>query len=546
MKRSHSVIPFTLSLVLSLLLGLFSAQPSFAELSCTSLLESPLYRPVALKTQPSQVLSDPLIEEARELKAFDDFKILSDLTPKRLSQAKRAEIFENASAIESYADRRSAVQYLIESLYNYRPELISVRHSSLKPQTTIENQEFKSLFDYIERTWRSLIRRTPVRTSSTLIPLPYPFVIPGSRFQEGYYWDSFFTIPALLKTGREDLVLGQIQNFLFLLKNYGMIPNGSRQYYLSRSQPPLLSHMVRLYLEHQITKNGKLSGEEMRWLKLEVFPLIKTDYEEFWMNPETRFNSTTELNNHFDSIHAPRPERHSSDVEEVLARTYCDVRAECESGKDFTAAFDGQASKYNGVMLNSILYLVEKDLRWFSSLLNYPANEKKFKRAADKRKRQMYKYLWDSKSKVFRDYNPYEERQSAVITADAFLPLYAGLLRFHDAKSTSRRLLRELEKPGGIMSSNVFSGKQWDAPYGWAPHHYFAVHALMKYGYVKDAERIKNKWIRTVNKVFLESGKVIEKYDVVNSAAPHEDGEKYITQEGFGWTNGVIQHFLLP
>lgn len=506
--------------------------------SCETLLESELFQHVKIKEAPAQALIDPLIEEARQLKAFDDFKILSDMTPQRLNKAQRAAALAKASRIEASKGRTKAVRFLVEAFYKYKPELLSVNHTSLKSRYMVQNKKHKRTFAHIEWMWRVLIRRTPTQTSSSLLPLPYPFLIPGSRFQEGYYWDTFFAFPALLRTGREELVRGQIENFLFLIKNYGLIPNGSRQYYLSRSQPPLLSQMVRLYVNHKMEK-GKLSRSDMRWLREEVFPLVKKDYEKFWMNSKTRYDRSTGLNHHFDSLDIPRPERHASDVEEALARTYRDVRAEAESGKDFTDAFEGLKTQYAGVMLNSILYQVEKDLSWMAELSGKTQEQKKYLQASKRRKERMYKYLWDSKSKVFRDYNFVTKHQAGAITADAFTPFYVGLVKEEHAAPMMEFLLDELEREGGLMASNIYSGKQWDAPYGWAPHHYFAIAGLKDYGFTEDAKRLAQKWVDTVDSVHEKTGKIIEKYDMIKKAVPKESGDKYITQEGFGWTNGV-------
>jgi alpha,alpha-trehalase len=40
-------------------------------------------------------------------------------------------------------------------------------------------------------------------------------------------------------------------------------------------------------------------------------------------------------------------------------------------------------------------------------------------------------------------------------------------------------------------------------------------------------------------RVFRQTGKLTEKYDVVHANKPGGGGE-YPTQDGFGWTNGVL------
>lgn len=492
----------------------------------------------AIHSQPSVALRDPLIEEARVLSVVDDFKMLSDLSPRLLTAERKAQIEKRSVQIEKQKDRKTAVRFLIKSLYEHKQELLPVDLPELKAKWTIKNEKHAKTFEHTEKMWSVLTRKTPAQTSSSLIPLPHPLLIPGARFQEGYYWDSYFAFPALLSTGRRSLVQGQIQNFLYLVKNYGLVPNGTRDYYLSRSQPPLLSQMVRLLVEHEIRQFGKIKPSTLRWLRSEAYPLIKRDYAKFWMNPKTRYDAKTGLNRHYDSENTPRPERHSSDQEEAIGNTYRDVRAEAESGKDFTDAFDGEASNYAGVMLNSILYSVEKDLSWLAHTLEKPAESRQFLSAAHKRQKAMNTYLWDAKTGVYRDYNLRTGLASTIVTADTFAPLHAQLATPEQAQKVAENLYR-LERAGGLMSSEKNSGKQWDAPYGWAPHHYFAIDGLRKYGFHTDAHRLAQKWVETVDRIFQRTGKIIEKIDATTGDVPIENGDKYPTQDGFLWTNGV-------
>ena len=72
-------------------------------------------------------------------------------------------------------------------------------------------------------------------------------VVPGGRFREVYYWDSFWIIRGLLQCEMYDTVKGMLLNFVHLIEKFGKIPNGGRKYYLNRSQPPLFIQMVREY-----------------------------------------------------------------------------------------------------------------------------------------------------------------------------------------------------------------------------------------------------------------------------------------------------------
>lgn len=539
-------IPQGKSALLGLLFILWTT-PSYANI-CRFYLESSALIPYATTNEPSagvplvkntlsRTLRDPLIGRAMEIRLVDDFKSLVDLVPKNLTEDHRMELLMRAESYFPPTNEQGKLSFLLNQLYETRSELLPLPDAMTAPRYTLsESSPHKPVFDYIEATWKKLLRRTPEHTESTLIPLPYPIMIPGSRFQEAYYWDSFFAVHTLIRTGRSDLVRGQINNFLFMIKNYGLVPNGNRDYYLSRSQPPLLSRMVRVYLE---SKKGILSPKDIGWLAEEVIPLIKKDYLEFWMNPETRWDPVTGLNHHYDAINLPRPERHASDLEEIIAKTYRDVRAEAESGKDFTAAFLGEATKVTGVLLNSILYGVEQDLAWFYSLIGDSTSSQKFLMAAQKRKSLMNKYLRDPASGLYFDYHLVLKQRVPVLTADTFVPLYMGMVNPAQARRFSVQALSRLEVAGGITGSDVVSSKQWDAPFGWAPHIMFAVDGLRKYGQQDLALRLAKKWTGTIDRSFAQLGTVLEKYDVVRAAAPIENGDKYTTQQGFLWTNGV-------
>jgi alpha,alpha-trehalase len=62
-----------------------------------------------------------------------------------------------------------------------------------------------------------LTRKADERTEkdSSLIPLPNAYIVPGGRFGEIYYWDSFFTMLGLQVSGRVDMIQNMVDNFLF-------------------------------------------------------------------------------------------------------------------------------------------------------------------------------------------------------------------------------------------------------------------------------------------------------------------------------------------
>ena len=86
-----------------------------------------------------------------------------------------------------------------------------------------------------------------IKSRSTLIPLPHSYIVPGGRFREVYYWDSYFTMLGLMQSGEFELVAHILDNFAYLIETVGHIPNGNRSYYITRSQPPFFAQMVELF-----------------------------------------------------------------------------------------------------------------------------------------------------------------------------------------------------------------------------------------------------------------------------------------------------------
>ena len=89
-----------------------------------------------------------------------------------------------------------------------------------------------------------------------------PYVVPGGRFDEMYGWDSYFIVLGLLEDERLDLARGFVDNFTYVIEHYGATLNANRTYYLTRSQPPFFTSMLRAVWEATPPKR-----RDVRWLK---------------------------------------------------------------------------------------------------------------------------------------------------------------------------------------------------------------------------------------------------------------------------------------
>merc|ERR1719204_216054 len=129
------------------------------------------------------------------------------------------------------------------------------------------------------------------------------------------------------------------------------------------------------------------------------------------------------------------------------------------------------------------------------------------------------------------------------VTAASFVPMYFGVASQEQAEAQVPAILKELLVEGGLMTSNIESGQQWDAPNGWAPLQWMAVNGLKKYGFEAEGKEISERWLALNERVFKSTGKMMEKYNVAGAGSEGGGGE-YPNQDGFGWTNGVALGLL--
>jgi alpha,alpha-trehalase len=416
----------------------------------------------------------------------------------------------------------------------------------------------RTMEDHIRALW-SVLTRAPDAPDprSSLIPLPYPYVVPGGRFREVYYWDSYFTMLGLIASGRTDLVRSMLDNFAYLVGTVGHIPNGNRSYYLSRSQPPFFAAMVGLYAAATDT------AAALRYLDA-----LEREHA-FWMDgaerlaPGEAYRRTVRLydgallNRYWDDRPEPRPEAYRQDYQ--LAQTlppagrdafYRNVRATAESGWDFSSRWMRDATDLRtlettelvAVDLNSLLYHAERmiaALRRFRGGAGDQAVATRFAAAARERRRALLAVAYDSAGGFFYDVRwPSGERVTDRPSLAAAAPLYFGLATAEQGRAVAARLERDFLKPGGFVTTTVSSGQQWDAPNGWPPLEWLAIEGVRRYDRADLARSARDRWLALNRRIYRATGKMTEKYDVVDLERPAGGGE-YPTQDGFGWTNGV-------
>ncbi len=389
------------------------------------------------------------------------------------------------------------------------------------------SEKYSTVLEHIDKYWDRLICHHTV-DAETNIGLPRRFVVSNTdMFKEMYYWDSFFIATGLRSTPRRGLVIEITENLIYLLKRFGRIPNASRFYMLSRSQPPFLSSLVLMAYEILIEKDP--SERTSSWLRY-AYDAVEQEYRGVWRG--TSFPNDRE-------------------VRENLSRYY-DLNiwhnaAEAESGWDMTPRFDNRCLDFVAVDLNSLLYKYEIDLSRMSDILKLDTVEY-WKREAQSRISNVNSLLWNEKQELYVDYDLRNNKQSNFISVASFFPLYSKLASKDKADQFINRWLPKFETEYGVVTSEKWDqdpgdySKQWAWPNGWAPLTWIVVQSLLNYGYILDARRIADKWLSLVSELFMESGELYEKYDVVHGRRAVSD--RYPDQVGFGWTNAVFIDFV--
>ncbi len=415
-----------------------------------------------------------------------------------------------------------------------------------------------SLRAHIDELW-NFLARSPADSPphSSLLPLPKSFVVPGGRFREIYYWDSYFTMLGLLESGRRDLTEDMVEDFAHLIDEYGHIPNGNRTYYLSRSQPPFFFEMVAL-----LSPQNPAAGFA-RYLRE-----LKREYS-FWMAGGEKLRPGSAhrrlvalapgvlLNRYWDDSDTARDESYREDT--VLARSgqrpprqfLRDVRAAAESGWDFSSRWLADAHTLRTidttavvpVDLNSLLFGLERAIGSGCERAEEKDCAREYSRRAAARRAALDRYLWDATRGVYLDYDWPQRRRVPRVSAATLYPLFTGAASSAQASAVAAGVSAQLLKSGGLVTTTVNTGQQWDAPNGWAPLQWIAVAGLNAYGETQLAGQIACRWVVNVSRVYRESGKLVEKYDVLTVDRPGGGGE-YPLQDGFGWTNGVTRKLL--
>lgn len=499
-------------------------------------------RPLAVSPyDPSRDLGG-LFVDAQMMSVYQDSKTLVDATPRR----------DPHEVADAYAAEKGKPNFSI------RKFVAREFTAPASPDVAAPDGATRTMEQHIEDLWPMLTRQADVNDPrSSLLPLPRPYVVPGGRFREVYYWDSYFTMLGLVESGRVAQMGNMLDNFAHLIRTVGHIPNGNRSYYLSRSQPPYFAAMVGRYA------SAADSGKAVAYLEA-----LEAEHR-FWMDgvdsltPSTAYRRVLRLadgsvlNRYWDDRPEPRPESFKEDFtigqgldEPQRELFYRNVRAAAESGWDFSSRWmrnpkslaSLETTALAPVDLNSLMYHAERTIAALRRVRNARGDAsaaRQFDALADARRTAVLRHMWDPVSGFFYDLRwQTVERVTDRPSLAAAAPLYFGLSTPDQAARVAARLAKDFLKPGGFTTTLITSGQQWDAPNGWPPLQWLAIEGVRRYGATALADSARTRWLALNRKVYSATGKLTEKYDVWDLSKVAGGGE-YPTQDGFGWTNGV-------
>ena len=534
-------------------------------------VEEELMLDIALNyaTDPCELKLDEMTEVEPEPEMIEGFPASDALTP----ADRYLELFEHVQSTRIFADSKT----FPDCAPKIDPLDILIRYRRVKRRPGFDLREFvnahfwlpqdyskeyisnpeHSLKEHIDNLWPTLTREPQDHIPwSSLLALPQAYIVPGGRFSETYYWDSYFTMLGLAESGRGDLLKCMADNFAWMIEMYGHIPNGNRTYYLSRSQPPVFALMVELFEEDGVRGARRyldhLLMEYNFWMDGADSLMLNQGYRHVVRMPNGAL-----LNRYWDDRDTPRDESWLEDVETAkhssrpANEVYRDLRAGAASGWDYSSRWlrdtDRLASirttQFIPIDLNAFLFKLESTIANISGLKGDRETETKFRQKAAERRAAVTHYLWDEKDGCFRDYD-WRREQQARFSAASIVPLYTGMATHDQADRLAEVVRARLLTPGGIMASDSESGEQWDKPNGWAPLQWMAIQGFKLYGNDALGDEIAHCWLKTVNHVYQRHHKLVEKYHIADSTPQEGGGGEYPLQDGFGWTNGVVRRLI--
>ena len=515
----------------------------------------------------------PLLQTVQLAEIFPDSKTFVDLSQRNDPDITLTNFYNLMNATNNKPNR-TEVAWFVDQNFVSSTELSNWTLPDWKESPAIlkrvRDSKYRDWLRNLNVIWKSLARKMnddvakyPERHS--LIYVKNGFIVPGGRFKEFYYWDSYWVIEGLLLSDMYQTAKGMIDNFVYMVEKYGFIPNGGRIYYLMRSQPPLLHLMVSKYLE--FTGDYDYLGT--------IIAMLEKEFA-FWQREkmvDVRVNGRTYKMGHYsvDSTR-PRPESYREDYqmaqnlpEKSRDFFYNNIKAGAESGWDFSNRWcigNNQNSVLSllnistqhviPVDLNAILQQNARLLSEFHTILGNSAKSQYYAKIAAELQIAIDNVLWNEEAGMWFDYDMKNNRPRNTFYPSNLAPLYTKSYNRHLRVLYAMSAVKYLQSQnidsffGGTPTSLNYTGEQWDYPNAWPPLQSFIVMGLYmteEEAAVNFARELASRWLASNYIGFSDNGQMFEKYD---STVPGQGGGggEYSVQTGFGWTNGVVFEFL--
>uniref|UniRef100_A0A914CCA9 Trehalase n=1 Tax=Acrobeloides nanus TaxID=290746 RepID=A0A914CCA9_9BILA len=432
---------------------------------------------------------------------------------------------------------------------------------------SIKDQRLKRWALKLNEIWRFLCREIdPIVKNEadrfSLLYVPNRFVVPGGRFREFYYWDAYWIIKGLIASGMLETSRMMIENFVYMVNQFGFVPNGGRIYYSKRSQPPLLLGMVYEYYE---------ATQDREFIR-KILPTLEQEVK-FW---EENRNVTVKINDRTYNVfqyrtvtNVPRPEMYAADKnlvkqitkESEKRRILRDVASAAESGWDFSSRWFADKLNLHSIETTNVVPVdLNAYICWNYQILGFL-----YDIVGDNSKSLEYQLKFDDFRNTFQevfyvknasgwyDFNLRTGKHNLDFYPSIATPLFTQCYYALD-KRQSDDLFDKMEElgvfhfNGGIPTSIQNTSQQWDFPNGWSPLNHMIFEGLRKADSPRMQEKaywLAQKWVLNNYDVYEQTGHMWEKYNVYDIYPQIGGGGEYDVQAGFGWTNGVILDLLV-
>lgn len=389
----------------------------------------------------------------------------------------------------------------------------------------IKDPRLQEFGQVIHSKWKSLTgrfdrRRICKECQASSFELPYPFIVPGGRFREFYYWDSYWILEGLYVSEMCTTASGMIENMLVMIEEFGFIPNGARIYYMNRSQPPMFPIIIERYIKECIVTEE----EKINYIQ-RVLPLMEKEYS-FWMkerSTEILWKGRNHTLNVYRAEHwMPRPESFSEDTKAASdgrfdtdlkkQLLFQNIASAAESGWDFTERWLNRSSQFSTIRtvmlvptdLNAIMHRNEMILsRLFKAAGNHEKEEVYLKNAKE-RLDSINALLYTNGTWIDFDMESMGPARSTSFISDISPTLFIESVENEKVEAALKRVDNLLFKfPGGIPANEHMSGQQWDFPNVWAPIQQLSIDLFLRLdnsqrgeNYAK-ALNIAQRWINS-------------------------------------------------